>query len=92
MTDNFVRSANVLHRRLEGEMVLVHTETEEIWRLNETAADIWDCLQTNISEGDLISLLGAQYSVDEADLLDDVKNVLEQLVKSGLVEKTSGAA
>ena len=92
MTDNFVRSTSVLHRRLEGEMVLVHTETEEIWRLNETAADIWDCLQTNQSEGDLISLLGAQYSVDEADLLDDVKNVLEQFVKSGLVEKTSGAA
>ena len=91
MTVNFVRSENVLNRRLEGEIVLVHTETEEIWHLNATAADIWDCLLNSQSEGDLVSMLGKRYSADETELLEDVKNVLGQLVKSGLVVKSSAA-
>ena len=41
----------VVTQRVEGETVLVHLETNEIYALNPTASRAWDLLATGIESG-----------------------------------------
>ncbi len=56
-------------------------------KLNEVAAFLWEQLNVHTDEDALIEALTQRYRVDEATARKDVKNFLEKLEKSGILEK-----
>lgn len=56
-------------------------------KLNEVAAFLWQQLSVPTDENALTEALTQRYQVDEATARKDVKNFLEKLEKSGILEK-----
>lgn len=56
-------------------------------KLNEVAAFLWEQLSAPADEEALTEALTQRYQVDEAIARKDVKNFLEKLEKSGILEK-----
>ena len=66
----------------------VSSETsQQIIRLNETAADIWHGIEEGKSIQEIAAELVKNYDgVDEASALENVRNTVGKLVDAGIVE------
>lgn len=85
------RAAGVVHRDIGGEHLLVPVrgkliDLRTIFSLNPVAADIWEKLDGQRELGDIRAQLLVEYEVDEDVFEADVREVLHQLVESGLIE------
>ena len=56
-------------------------------KLNEVAAFLWEQLSCDTDEASLVEALVQRYRVDEATAGKDVRNFVEKLDKSGILEK-----
>lgn len=91
----FVRSTNVVARRIAGEIVLVpiSTRTESAERrtanfyvLNETAELLWERLASPADVEDLTQQLSLHYEIDAAQANEDVANFLSALAGCGAID------
>ena len=85
---------NVVARLVDGEVVLVHLETNRIFTLNGTGTRIWELLNGAEEVGDLQALerrLHEQFEVDDDVLHDDVTALLRQFEEERLMVHDSGA-
>ena len=55
-------------------------------KLNETAANIWSYISEGKSEDEIVSLMLAEYDVEEHKLRSDVQKTINTLVEQGFVE------
>jgi hypothetical protein len=55
-------------------------------RLNESAAKIWELVESGKSEGEIVDALFELYEVDRASLEEDVKKTLAALQAQGFIE------
>jgi hypothetical protein len=79
---------NVVARRLDDSVVLVHLETNRIFTLNLTGSRIWDLLTGAAGHrdvGELEAMLRAEYDVDDERLHDDVVSLVAQLAEERLL-------
>ena len=83
--------AHVLHRQVEGQMVLLDLDREQYFGLDEVGADIISRLTTYAPEAALSALL-EEYDVDPEVLRRDAQGLVEQLLEAGLLERTRGQA
>ena len=79
-------SKDVLTAHLQGEAVLLHLDTKQYYRLNETGAAIWRCREEGIDLADIASQLVAEFDVDLATAKAEVQRVLGELRERRLVE------
>ena len=89
----YVPQANVVARRLEDAVVLVHLDSSRIFTLNATGSRIWDLLTEDSQGGDPESLerkLRDEYNVDTEQLHSDVMTLLGQLEDERFVLRTDG--
>ena len=91
----FVRSADVVARRIAGELVLVpiasRTEnplkrTANFYVLNGTGEVLWAHLESPADVPTLTRELVSQFRVDEATAQSDVERFLSELAACGAVE------
>ena len=85
---------NVVARLVDGEIVLVHLETNRIFTLNVTGTHIWEILNGDEEVGDLQTLerrLQEQYDVDDDVLHADITALLRQFEEEQLMVHDSGA-
>ena len=54
--------------------------------MNITAREILEFLEQDYSIADILNILSNKYSVEKETLINDVNNVLENLIKSGIIE------
>lgn len=78
-------------RQVAGEYVLVPTgETATklygLMTLNESGVMLWQKLQSECSEDDLVAALKAEYEVDEATARQDVEKFIAKLTEVGVLE------
>jgi len=79
----------VIAKRLDDEMVILHLTSETYFGLNGMATAMWQELTTaNSVEEAYDSLLG-QYEVEPDALRSDMVDLLQQLVKMQIVELSS---
>jgi Coenzyme PQQ synthesis protein D (PqqD) len=76
---------DVLHRELEGEMVLLDPGSAEYFSLNHTGSRIWELLRAGTSVGDTCAAVAEHFGVPPERVMDDVVPFLEDLLASGLV-------
>ena len=89
----YVPHPNVVARRLDEAIVLVHLDTSRIFTLNPTGSRIWELLSGEASNADLETLermLRDQYAVDDEELHDDVLTLMRQLEDEQLVLEAEG--
>lgn len=86
MSDTPLKPATqVLARRLPGGAVLVHLGTNRIFELNETGAKVWELLSEGLDNGQILQRLIEEFAVEPALAAADLRTVLEQLEREGLL-------
>jgi len=72
----------VVTQRVEGETVLVHLRTNEIYALNPTASRAWDLLATGANREAVQEELQREFDVPS----DQIRNEIDTLI-ANLIEK-----
>lgn len=75
----------VVARRLGDEMVLLNTETEAYFTLNEVGSRIWELIDGKRTVGQIVQELLAEYEVPEAELRGDVEELLGEFAGQQLI-------
>jgi hypothetical protein len=79
---------DVVFRRLENRMVLVHMGTNQMFELNRTGARIWELLGEGVGGKQLLVTLADEFDVDEDQLRNEVDTILGELATKRLVTPT----
>lgn len=78
-------SADVVSRRLDDEVVLVHLRTNRIYSLNETGARLWELLETGHDRVRIERQMLEEFDVEPADLRREIAELLGSLEAEQLV-------
>jgi hypothetical protein len=82
----------VVARRLGEEMVLLNTETEAYFTLNDVGARVWELIDGRQTLATIIRQLLAEYDVPETELQTDVDELLSQFADQQLITWVDGPA
>ncbi len=75
----------IVHRDLEGELVLLNLNTGVYFGLDPVGTRIWHLLQNRLSLQQVLNTLLLEYEVTEAQCRQDLLNLIAQLLGTGLV-------
>jgi hypothetical protein len=75
----------VIAKRLDEAAVLVDIATNRIFELNETGTRIWELLGQGFDTDCIVRRLVNEFEVEDAQAVDEVKSLLEQLRTEGLL-------
>jgi hypothetical protein len=76
---------DVVSRRLDDEVVLVHLGTNQIYRLNATGARFWELAAEGLDERAIAARLRAEFDVGEEQVRGEIASMVERLASEGLV-------
>jgi hypothetical protein len=76
---------NVLSKRVDNEIVLVHLETNRIYELNRTAAFLWDALAAGPTQAELEERLAKEFDVEPDELAREIDELLRQFTSERLI-------
>ncbi len=79
------RASALLEAEVDGEMVGLHVKSGTCYGFNGTAYRIWQLIETPTSLGALCDALSQEFAADPAALREDVRPLLDELVKDGLL-------
>lgn len=74
------RSDNIAAVSVSDEAILLDVDSGYFFQLNRTAATIWQLVEVPRSFADLCAILQADYPGAQAELLDDVREFVMDLV------------
>lgn len=77
----------VLSERVQGEIVLVHLDTNEIYALNPTGARAWELLSAGHSQNDIARRISDEFTVSVEEAAAEIARLLHELVDLGLVQR-----
>jgi hypothetical protein len=77
---------DVLISEVGGEAVLLDLRSEQYFGLDDVGTDMWAALTQSATIQAALEKLSAQYQADEAQLRQDLTDLLEKLHSNGLVE------
>ena len=75
---------DVLAKRVDDEIVLVHLETNRIYELNRTAAFLWDALGAGSTQAELEERLALEFDVERDELAREIEELLSQFTSERL--------
>lgn len=83
------RSDDQVSVDLDGETVLLHTETGRYFTMNEVASAVWNLLVHPMSTADLLDGVKAEFDPPEAgDMSEDLLRFLTRLVTIGVLSRS----
>jgi len=86
LKDKVILSDAVFAQEIDDEMVLLNTESEEYFGLDETAAVIWQHVSENESLREVFETMLDMYEVEPEKLENDIVVFVEKLLEAGLVK------
>jgi hypothetical protein len=81
----FVISADVVHRELQGEAVVLSLETGTYFGLNPTGTHVWRLLERGATLTEMVGAVSRHYNKPATQVEPDVKQLLTELEAKGLV-------
>jgi len=81
--------ADVLAAHLEGEAVLLHMDTKDYFRLNATAASVWQGLERGMDREALVGKLCQDFEVDADTAGDELDRLIGELARRRLIVETA---
>ena len=89
MNDEIVqRSAKLLDAALDDELVALHVDQGRCYGFNSTATRIWSLIESPIRFHEIQSALMQEFNVDEATCGRELRAVLDDLERDGLVNRS----
>lgn len=87
---SFIRNSNFVLRQIAGESFLIPITTvgadlQRIYKLNESALEIWNCLEKEADIERLVGELNEKYDADIGTLEADIHSALEEFLKRGFL-------
>jgi Coenzyme PQQ synthesis protein D (PqqD) len=79
------KDPEVVARRLEDEVVLVHLGTNRIYSLNATGGRYWELLEEGLGHEIIVRRLQDEFDVDEQTLEREIASITADLRREGLV-------
>lgn len=89
---HLVCNPNVTSQRLGDDLVVVNLESDTIYTLNATAADVWEMLQSGSDMADIRDRLLADYDVEGARIDRELSEAVMKLRDIGLLVQASSPA
>jgi len=81
----YSRNSKTISGRLHDELVMMDIEQGKYFSLNPVATRVWDLLETPMSAEELCGHLTEEYDVDSSRCMEEVKELLDGMVRLGLV-------
>ena len=82
-----VPDPDVVARRVDHEIVLVHLGTSEIFSLNATGSRLWELLQSDDNWTQIETTLQEEFDVGAEDLRASIAELITSLEAAGLVRQ-----
>jgi hypothetical protein len=67
-----------MEREVDGEIILLDTESNLVHQLNKTASVIWRKYQDGASPGEIAEALAKDFDVEEYKVQEDVKRAIDR--------------
>ncbi|MDB5706215.1 MAG: hypothetical protein JWN66_3331 [Sphingomonas bacterium] len=80
------RLPGLVEAEVDGELVALHIENGTCYSFNATAARIWALVDRPKTVTEICAALAAEFDVDERECDTQVRLLLQDLQKDGLVE------
>ena len=84
-------SPEVLSQTVANEAVLLDLKSEKYFGLNTVGLRVWELLQENGDVQAIRARMLKEFEVAEADLDNDLNDLLGRLLAAGLVQESAGA-
>jgi hypothetical protein len=85
-SDTVVRRLDgLVEAQVDGEILALHIEQGNCYAFNVTAAQVWSSLEQPRRVGDIRDELLANFDVDAATCERQLAEIVEQLIRQGLV-------
>jgi len=78
---------DVVTQMVEGETVLVHLQTNEIYALNATGTRAWDLLAAGRNRDEVQESLQGEFDVPAEQLRNEIDILIARLVEQKLLER-----
>ena len=92
MTRRFrVKSPNVMHETIEGEVIVIDLTTGSYYSLRDASAVIWHSIEQGTDEVGIDEVLGERYEASREEIAAAVERFLDELATEGLIEPSDGA-
>jgi hypothetical protein len=75
----------VVAKRLDEELVIIHLGTDQIYSLNSSAARFWELLESGLGVLEAKKQLVEEFAVTMQELDEDIRNVLKMLLEHQLI-------
>lgn len=87
------KNPDIVFRRVSEGAVLLSTEDEVYFGLNEVGALIWELMEEVSTSEELLDALVARYPDVEAGQIEaDLTGLLDELLKAGMLNKNENSA
>jgi hypothetical protein len=83
--DRFERVAELPFNKLGEQILVVVAKTREVHLLNESAARIWELLETPATLDGLMETLQDEFDLDPGTVGEEVRTVVTEMMGKGLV-------
>lgn len=85
VNDTLRPRADVSWRRLGDEVVIVNLKTNQIYRLNRTAARFWELIAEGSDRATAERVLAEEFDVGDDELHHETTNLVSELSNEGLL-------
>jgi hypothetical protein len=75
----------VVAKRLNEELVIIHLGTDQIYSLNSSAGRFWELLESGLGVLEAKKQLLEEFAVSMQELDEDIRNVLKLLLEHQLI-------
>jgi Coenzyme PQQ synthesis protein D (PqqD) len=82
------RRRGLISRTVDGEVVILNRETDQVHRLNVTASYIWNLCDGTHMPDDIAARLAADFEKAADEVIEDVRGALANLRELGLLESS----
>ena len=82
----YSKSKNTVSSELDGEVCLFNSSSGEYLNLNSTGSFIWNLLDKNLNEEDIIKKTEQSFNSENLSIPSEIKEFLNEAVKLGILE------
>lgn len=86
---NVKLNEGLLIQKVVDEIVILEPESGDYYTLNETGAIMLENLQQGKTVAEISAVMSAEFNVDTQAIEQDLSELLNELEKSGLAQKTN---
>jgi hypothetical protein len=84
---SYTKLPNSISSEIQGETVMVNIDLGKYFALNNVASAIWNLLETDRTEEEIVAAMLEQFDVNEQECREQVSHFLKELVHLNLIKE-----